>query len=248
MLGCCGPEVLAQHLHAGRSRGRGRPARRRASPRARSGPSARGRSRPSSSAASEAARAAVGAVVVEQVGRQGGDDDLAALLLQQDRRAQPDGSQAEHDRPLALEVVATWRSARSSWPRSCCSRWSRASTETLNGPKNAFCTSAKISSPAATCLPPTQMAVFFRSSGPRVKNASCARARASSRVTLPCESRTSTSGVVRDDRVERAGVLLGVELEQDFLHDASSVSSSGDGLVERAVSRTRSRRGSSKVR
>ena len=45
-------------------------------------------------------------------------------------------------------------------------------------------------------------------------------------------------GVVRDDRVERAGVLVGVELEQDFLH----------GSPLRAVRRTRSRRGSSKVR
>ena len=33
-------------------------------------------------------------------------------------------------------------------------------------------------------------------------------------------------------------VRLGVELEQDSLHDASSVSSSGDGVVERAVSRS----------
>ena len=30
------------------------------------------------------------------------------------------------------------------------------------------------------------------------------------------------AGVVRDDRVERARVLVGVELEQDFLHDSSS--------------------------
>ena len=50
------------------------------------------------------------------------------------------------------------------------------------------------------------------------------------------------AGVVRDDRVERARVLVGVELEQDFLHDSSSVER------ERAVRRTRSRRGSSKVR
>ena len=75
----------------------------------------------------QATRAAIGAVVVEQVGRQGGDGDLAALLLQQDRGAQPDGAEAEHDRPLAVEVVALGDAARSSSPRSCCSRWSRAS-------------------------------------------------------------------------------------------------------------------------
>ena len=37
-------------------------------------------------------------------------------------------------------------------------------TETRKGPKNAFCTSAKISSPAATSLPPTHTAIVLRSS------------------------------------------------------------------------------------
>jgi hypothetical protein len=55
-------------------------------------------------------------------------------------------------------------------------------------------------------------------------------------------------GVVRHDRIERARVLLGVELEQDLLHVSSSVERSSDGLCGRAVSRTRSRRGSAKVR
>jgi hypothetical protein len=51
------------------------------------------------------------------------------------------------------------------------------------------------------------------------------------------------AGVVGDDRVERARVLVGVELDQDLLH----VSSSAARLVRCAVSRTRSRRGSSNV-
>ncbi len=65
-------------------------------------------------------------------------------------------------------------------------------TETRKGPKNAFCTSSKISSPAATFLPPTHTAVFFRSSGPRVKKASCAKARADSAFTPLCDRSTST--------------------------------------------------------
>ena len=65
-------------------------------------------------------------------------------------------------------------------------------TETRNGPKNAFCTWAKTSSPAATSLPPTHTAIVFRSSTPRVKNASWASARTDSAFTPLCESRTST--------------------------------------------------------
>ena len=65
-------------------------------------------------------------------------------------------------------------------------------TETRNGPKNAFCTSSKISSPADTFLPPTHTAIVARSSGPRVKNASCASPRAASAFTPPRDRRTST--------------------------------------------------------
>ena len=46
------------------------------------------------------------------------------------------------------------------------------------------------------------------------------------------------AGIVRDDRVKRTRVLIGIELEQDLLHDSPL----------RAVSRTRSRRGSSNVK
>ena len=65
-------------------------------------------------------------------------------------------------------------------------------TETRKGPKNAFCTSAKTSSPAATFLPPTHTAIVLRSSTPRVKKASCASAAADSAFTPLWESRTST--------------------------------------------------------
>ena len=51
------------------------------------------------------------------------------------------------------------------------------------------------------------------------------------------------AGVVGDDRVERARVLVGVELDQDLLH----VSSAAACLVRCAVSRTRSRFGSANV-
>ena len=121
-------------------------------------------------------------------------------------------------------------------------------TETLNGPKNAFCTSAKISSPAATCLPPTQIGHVLQVIRPAGEERVLRERARVLALHVAVGEQDVHVGVVRDDRVERAGVLLGVELEQDFLHDASSVSSSGDGLVERAVSRTRSRRGSSKVR
>ena len=66
-------------------------------------------------------------------------------------------------------------------------------TDTRNGPKNAFCTARKTSSPAETRLPPTHTVIVLRSSIPRVKNASCTRPRTSSGFTPPWESRTSTS-------------------------------------------------------
>jgi hypothetical protein len=51
------------------------------------------------------------------------------------------------------------------------------------------------------------------------------------------------AGVVGDDRVEGARVLVGVELDQDLLHVASPAAR----RVRCPVSRTRSRRGSSNV-
>jgi hypothetical protein len=66
-------------------------------------------------------------------------------------------------------------------------------TETRKGPKNAFCTAANTSSPAVTRLPPTHTAIVLRSSGPRVKNASCTSPRTASGFTPPWDSRTSTS-------------------------------------------------------
>ena len=111
-------------------------------------------------------------------------------------------------------------------------------TETRKGPKNAFCTSSKISSPAATFLPPTHTAVVLQIVRPAGEERVLGERPRGLGLHAAVREQDVHAGVVRDDRVERARMLLGVELEQDFLHDSSL----------RAVRRTRSRRGSSKVR
>ena len=175
----------------GRRRGRsGRPP---APPRARRGRPARATSRPSSCATARPRGRRYGRRC--RTGRAGvAATDVAALLPQQRRRAQADGAHADDRRRGARRGCAPWRSARSPWPRSCCSRSESSIAETRKGPKNAFCTSSNTSSPAATFEPPTQTAIVLRSSGPRVKNAPCTSARrrlgASRRRS---ESRTSTS-------------------------------------------------------
>ena len=121
-------------------------------------------------------------------------------------------------------------------------------TETRKGPKNAFCTSAKTSSPAATLLaadPHGDRLEVVHAAGEEGVLHEPAHALG---LHAAVGQQDVHVGVVRDDRVERARMLVGVELEQDFLHDSSSVGLSSDGLRERAVRRTRSRRGSSKVR
>ena len=113
-------------------------------------------------------------------------------------------------------------------------------TETRKGPKNAFCTWAKISSPVGHVLaadPHGDRLQVVRPAGEERVLREPARGLG---LHAAAGKEDVHAGVVRDDRVERARVLLRVELEQDVLHDSSS--------VERAVSRTRSRRGSSNVR
>ena len=160
-------------------------------PRARSGPSGSRGSSPSFSARVQAAGAAIRAAVSNRSAgrrrRRPRSPPSAAAI----GGAQPDGAEAEHDRAACRRGRAPSRCARSSSPRSCCSRWSRASRRP--GRARRTPPAPRRRSPRRRhVLPPTQIAVFFRSSGPRVKNAPCTRARASSGVTLPRESSTST--------------------------------------------------------
>ena len=114
-------------------------------------------------------------------------------------------------------------------------------TETRNGPKNAFCTWREdlLAEPDPLAADPDghRLEVVHPAGEERVLHE---RAHAVRLHTAVGEQDVDI-GVVRDDRVERAGVLVGVELEQDLFHDASS-------SERRAVRRTRSRRGSSNVR
>ena len=135
------------------------------------------------------------------------------------------------------------RAARRSSPRSCCSRWSRASPTRGTGRRTPSRPRRSTFSPAPTLEPPTHTASVARSFGPRVKNADCTRPLHGVGLDAAVAQQLVDVGVVGDDRVERARVLVGVELDQDLLH----VSSSAARLVRCAVSRTRSRRGSANV-
>ena len=88
----------------------------------------------------------------------------------------------------------------------------------LNGSKNSFWAASNTASPSRTFDPPTQNAVLARPSGPRGKIGSL------DDVVQPVRGDRAEAqddlhvGVVGGDRVERAGMGVGVELNQDRLH------------------------------
>jgi hypothetical protein len=180
-------------------------------------------------------------LAAEAVGRDARHRHVAALLLQQRGGAQADRAGAHDDgvRPFR----SSSRASRATVVAAVVLQPLESSiADTRNGPKNASSTAASTSSPAPTLEPPTQTAMFARSFGPRVKNADCTSPFTTSG-SMPRREQHVDVGVVGDDRVERARMLVGVELDQDLLH----VSSPAARRVRCPVSRTRSRRGSANV-
>ena len=179
----------------------------------------------------------MGAIVPEQVGRERGHRDLAALLLEQRRRPQADGSQADHDRAVAGEV------ARLRDPRDRRGR-GRVAAVRVDHHRDAEGAEERLLHLVEDLL----AGGHVLAADPHGHRLEVVRPAGEERVLrerarglglhVAVREQDVDAGVVRDDRVERARVLVGVELEQDFLHDSSL----------RAVRRTRSRRGSSKVR
>ena len=70
-----------------------------------------------------------------------------------------------------------------------------------------------------------------------MKNASCTSARDVLGFHAAVGEQDVDAGVDGDDRVERARVLAGVELEQDFLHDSLLAGGKADALAARLVER-----------
>jgi hypothetical protein len=58
-------------------------------------------------------------------------------------------------------------------------------TETRSGPKKVACTSCNSRSPSGMLAPPTQIALWWRSFGPRVNIRPCTRSRTAPAVTPP---------------------------------------------------------------
>ena len=93
-------------------------------------------------------------------------------------------------------------------------------TDTRNGPKNASRTAARSRSPAAISVPPTKMAVWRRSFGPRVKDRAVHEIADRVGIHAAVTQNLVRASIERDHAVKNARVWRAVELQEQSAHGA----------------------------